>query len=46
MFPEDYKRGVYLDDLDLGLDWKALIKQYREIKILQVLCTFLNNTFL
>ena len=32
MFPEDYKRGVYLDDLDLGLDWKALIKQYREIK--------------
>ena len=26
MFSEDYKRGVCLDDLDVGLDWKALIK--------------------
>ena len=26
MFSEDYKRGVFLDDLDVGLDWNALIK--------------------
>ena len=25
MFSEDYKRGVCLDDLDVGLDWNALI---------------------
>ena len=26
MFSEDYKRGVCLDDLDVGLDWNTLIK--------------------
>ena len=26
MFSEDYKRGVCLDDLDVGLDWNALIR--------------------
>ena len=26
MFYEDYKRGCCLDDLDVGLDWNALIK--------------------
>jgi len=25
MFSEDYKRGVCLDDLDVGLDWNVLI---------------------
>ena len=25
MFSEDYRRAVYLDDLDAGLDWNALI---------------------
>ena len=25
MFSEYYKRGVCLDDLDVGLDWNALI---------------------
>jgi len=28
MFSEDYKRGVCLDDLDVGLDWNALIKHF------------------
>ena len=26
MFSEDYKRGVCLDDFDVGLDWNALIR--------------------
>ena len=25
MFSEDYRRGVCLNDLDVGLDWNALI---------------------
>ena len=25
MFSEDYRRGVCLDDQDVGLDWNALI---------------------
>ena len=29
MFSEDYKRGVCLDDLDVGLDWNALFKALR-----------------
>ena len=35
MFSEDYKRGVCLDDLDVGLDWNALIevKAEAEVKI-------------
>ena len=38
MFSEDYKRGVCLDDLDVGLDWNALIKArnlkfYREVDL-------------
>ena len=28
MFSKDYKRGVYLDDLDVGLDWYAMIKYF------------------
>ena len=31
MFSEDLKRGVCFDYLVFGLDWNALIKQYREI---------------
>ena len=46
MFSEGLKRGVCLDDLDFGFDWNALIKQYREIRNITSLCTFLNNTFL
>ena len=30
MFSEDYKRGICLDDLDVGLDWNALIKTIYE----------------
>ena len=31
MFSEDYKRGVCLDDLDVGLDWNALINKLDKI---------------
>ena len=27
MFSEDYKKGVCLDDLDVGLDWNTMIKK-------------------
>ena len=37
MFSEDYKRGVCLDDLDVGLDWNALIKYLVEKNVTHTL---------
>ena len=34
MFSEDYKRGVCLDDLDVGLDWNALIIPMRDCEFI------------
>ena len=44
MFSEDYKRGVCLDDLDVGLDWNALIENVNfQVEAIKLLSKVINT---